>query len=205
MIYLIITACINDRFGVQDSEHRKNRYIDCIRSNRLLIGDDADIKPIVVENNGNTSSYLDGLGCDVVYTDNNKHELYYKAMNELLDIKEVIQKYNIQDDDIVVKITGRYKLLDMSFFDTIKANCHTYDAFVKFYNVATLEFMHNDCVLGLFAIKSKHLKTLEYKVDPKSPEIQFAEYVRANVPNTMEIQHLGMECCFACNLTMMVV
>ena len=206
MIYLIITSCINDRFYVQDSEHRKNRYIDCIRSNRLLIGDDVDIKPIVVENNGNTSSYLDGLGCDVVYTDNNKHPFYYKAMNELLDIKDIIQKYNIQDDDIVIKITGRYKLLDTSFFNTVKANCDKYDAFVKFYNVSALQYMHNDCVLGLFAIKCKYLKTFEYtEEDPKSPEVQFAEYVRENVPNIMEIQNLGMECCFACNLSILVV
>jgi hypothetical protein len=69
-----------------------------------------------------------------------------------------------------------------------------------------LWFLENDCILGLFAIRCKYLKTFEYtEEDPKSPEVQFAEYVRENVPNIMEIQNLGMECCFAGNLSILVV
>ena len=72
------------------------------------------VKPIIVENNGLRETYLDELSCDVVYTTNNVSNFAHKGVNELLDIKEVINKYNIQDDDIVIKLTGRYKLLELS-------------------------------------------------------------------------------------------
>jgi len=198
MIYLIITTCINNRFGIQDSEHRKNRYIECIQSVLNIVKDDDSIKPIIVENNGVRSTFLDDFDCDVVYTYNNNVALYHKGMNELLDIKEVIQKYDIQDDDVIIKLTGRYKILSPVFFDVVKANCHTYDSFVKFFNVCTLQYMYDDCVLGLFAIKCKYLKPYECSEHiPRSMECQFADYVRANVSNVMEIRDLGMECCFA--------
>ena len=196
MIYLIITTTINNRFGIINYEERKNRYLDCIPY--VLNFTDETIKPIVVENNGEQDTYLNAIKCDVVYTNNNKYDLYHKGMNELLDIKHIIEKYNIQDNDFIIKLTGRYKVCSSHFFDIVKENCNTYDAFVKFFNVATLEYMHYDCVLGLFAIKCKYIKRFEYSIEtPKSMECQFAEFVRANVENIMEIQNLNMECCFA--------
>ena len=76
----------------------------------------------------------------------------------MLDIKQVIQHYNIDNDDFIIKLTGRYKILDKSFINLLKTNIESYDAFVKFFNVCTLKYLHDDCVLGLFAIKSKYLK-----------------------------------------------
>ena len=71
MIYLIITTSINNKVGNNDHEHRKNRYIDCIKSSLKLIENDEMIKPIIVENNGQRNTYLDDLDCDVLYTNNN--------------------------------------------------------------------------------------------------------------------------------------
>jgi hypothetical protein len=53
------------------------------------------------------------LESDILYTDNNKKTFPHKGGNELLDIKELTNKYNIQDDDIIIKLTGRYKLLNI--------------------------------------------------------------------------------------------
>lgn len=142
-----------------------------------LVENDIWIKPIIVENNGFRATYLDDLNCEVCYTDNNnKSDLYHKGLNELMDIQEVIQRYAIQDDDIVIKLTGRYKLLDASFIDTVKKHRTQYHAFVKFFNVCEKTYMANDCVLGLFAIQSKYLKRFHYDCS-KSPECEFAEYV----------------------------
>ena len=204
MIYLIITTSIYNKVGVNDFEHRKNRYIDCIESVLDFIKNDECIKPIIVENNGNRNTYLDDLNCDVVYTNNNELTFDQKAMNELLDIKEVIHKYDIKDDDFIIKLTGRYKMTDPVFFNTVKENCHTYDAFVKFYNVSALMYMNDDCVLGLFAIKCKYLKTFTY-VFQKSPECEFAEFVRTNTKNIIEIRDLYLECCFAGDLSILHV
>ena len=86
MIYIIITTSINNKYELIAHEHRKQRYIDCIKSSLKFVNDDSRFTTIVVENNGLRNTYLDGLGCDVVYTDNNKYQCPHKGVNELLDI-----------------------------------------------------------------------------------------------------------------------
>lgn len=204
MIYLIITSSIENKTGSRNVEHRKKRYIDSIRQILSLIQTDASIKPIIVENNGLRETYLDGLSCDVVYTNNNVQDFIHKGVNELLDIKEVINKYNIHDDDTIIKLTGRYKVLNTNFIELVKNNIDVYDAFVKFFDAAARLYRFNDCVLGLFAIKCKYLKNFEYKC-AKSPECEFAEHVRQNVNKIMEITDLKLECCFADSLRLLVL
>ena len=205
MIYLIITTSINNKFGNLDFEHRKNRYIDSIKSVLKLIENDETIKPIIVENNGKRTTYLDEFNCDIKYTDHNKLKFKNKGVNELLDIKYLIKLYNIDDNDMIIKLTGRYKLLDLEFFDVIKNNCDTLDAFIKFFNVCTMQYLQNDCVLGLFAIKCKYLKQFFYTCI-KSPECEFAEFVRENIKeNVIEINNLNLECCFADDLRLLTV
>lgn len=202
MIYLIITTCINNKIGIKNDDHRKHRYIESIQQLLNLIKNDPSIKPIIVENNGLRTTYLNQLNCDIVYTQNNKLNFLQKAQNELLDIKEVITRYNIQDNDTIIKITGRYKLLNSSFINLVKTNNH--DAFVKFYNVCTKTFMKNDCVLGLFAIKCKYLKNFNYQFI-KSPECEFADYVRKNITNLLKVQNLNLEYCLAETLNILIV
>jgi len=204
MIYLIITTSINNKTGPTDFEHRKNRYINSIKPLLSLIENDVSIKPIIVENNGLRQTYLDELNCDVFYTDNNKLNFYHKGVNELLDIQEVIRHYNIQDDDIIIKLTGRYKILDLTFINLVKNNIETHDAFVKFFNVCALQYMLNDCVLGLFAVKCKYLKSFAYPLRA-SPEVEFAVHVRSNANKIMEVTNLNLECCFADDLRLLNV
>ena len=204
-IYFIITTCIGNKYGVRHSEHRKQRYIDSISSTLKLIENKENIIPIIVENNGTRQTYLNDFNCaNVVYTDNNKYNFREKAMNELLDIKHVINKYNINDDDFVIKLTGRYKVLTDSFVKLVEENAYKYDAFVKFFNVCTLEYMKNDCVLGFYAIKCKYLKDFNYDCI-KSPEVEFATYVRKNIENIKEVEKLYLECCFADNLRLLYI
>ena len=107
-------------------------------------------------------------------------------------------------DDFVIKLTGQYNVLDTTFIELVKNNSDLYDAFVKFFNVFTKEYMFDDCVLGLFAIKCKYLKNFEYKCI-KSAECEFADHVRQNVNKIMEIADLKLDCCFAEGLRMLIV
>jgi hypothetical protein len=205
MIYLIITASINTKYYNIHKEHRKQRYIESITAAVNLTKNDPDIKVIAVENNGARATYLDGLGCDVLYTNNNTVVCQHKGINELLDIKEVIRHYGIADDDIVIKLTGRYRLLDDLFLRTVKENMDRYDAFIKFFNVCALRYMRDDCVLGLFAIRCKYLRSFEYACK-KSPECEFANLARKEIGDkVMELTNLQLECCFADNLRKLVV
>jgi len=204
MIYIIITTSIINKHGVQDNIHRKNRYFECITQLLQLINNDLNIKPIVVENNGLRQTYLDDLKCDICYTDNNNINYNHKGQNELLDIKEVINQYNIKDDDMIIKLTGRYKLLNLNFINLVKNN--EYDAFVKFFNVCSKQYLFNDCVLGLFAVKCKYLKDFKYNF-LTGPECEFADYIRKNINKNklLEVDQLHLECCFADDLRLLVV
>lgn len=204
MIYLIITTSLHDKVNGYNSTDRENRYIDCIQSVLTLVENDSSVKPIIVENNGLRPTRLDELKCDVVYTNNNSLHFKHKGVNELLDMKQVIKQYNIQDEDVVIKLTGRYKLLDTAFINLIKGNLNTYDAFIKFFEVCSRQYGFYDCVLGLFAIKCKFLNAFEYKCEV-SAERDFATYVRTSIERIMEVPHLNLECCFADDLRILYI
>ena len=199
MIYLIITTSIHNRYGTKDADERKERYLYAISETLKIV----PYKTIIVENNGTRKTYLDSLQ-EVCYTDNNKHSFKSKGVNELLDIKEVIKRYDIQDDDIIIKLTGRYRLLSSHFLDQINDE---YDAFVKFYGTCSLQFEQYDCILGCYAIRAKYIKLYNPLLidNYRSAEVAFARYVRFCGANVKEIQHLDVECSFAEDLRIMIV
>ena len=90
MHYLIITTCINNKFGIKNTEIRKQEYLTAITETLTHLP--AEITPIIVENNGQRKTYLDDFYHNqklvpVVYTTNNSRSLGNKGMIELLDIK----------------------------------------------------------------------------------------------------------------------
>tara|TARA_A100001015_G_scaffold320975_1_gene449446 strand:+ start:3650 stop:4264 length:615 start_codon:yes stop_codon:yes gene_type:complete len=204
MIYLIITTCIENKHGIQNNDSRKNRYIDCIQQTlSLLKKQNSSIIPIIVENNGLRQTYLDVFDCDILYTNHNQKKNKYKGVNELLDIKEVISQYHIQDDDMIIKLTGRYKLFDLSFVSLIESNPNKH-AFIKFFDVYSQQYKQDDCVLGLFAIKCKYLKEFNYN-EKDTSEREFAKYINENVPFVMNVPDLSLECCLGDDLSIVCV
>jgi hypothetical protein len=203
MIYLIITTSINDRFGSEDIDERKKRYLYAI--NETLINLPHEIKPIIVENNGERETYLDYFyhhnrqHVKVLYTENNKYKFKSKGINEIIDIKEVIEKYGIEDNDIVIKLTGRYRILSSTFFKDVINNENNYDAFIKFFGSCSLKFEDYDCILGCYALRAKYIKLFnEFSINNyKSAEISFARYIRFCGARLKEIKNLDMECLFS--------
>lgn len=206
MIHIIITTSIYDKVYGRNDNHRQNTYVESIQHLLNLIKNMEDIKPIIVENNGLRETYLNDFNCDVCYTYNNIVDFENKGGNELLDIKEIIKRYNILEDDFIIKITGRYKLLNLNFINLVKQNIQKYEAFVKFFNVCTEEYTFYDCIMGLYCIKCKYIQSFNYNFI-KSPECEFAEYIRNNIDphKIMEITQLDLECCFADDLRILIV
>lgn len=208
MIYIIITTSINNKIGVKNKLHRKNRYKESIKHLLELIKNIDNVRPIIVENNGKRKTFLDDLKCEVLYTDNNKYNFKHKGGNELLDIKTVIKTYNINNNDTIIKLTGRYKILNLDFINLVINNCDKIKAFVKFFNVCSKKYHYkkNDCVLGLIALKCKYLKKFKYKYE-KSAEVEVATYIRNNIDNSKieSVTNLSLECCFADDLKLLIV
>lgn len=210
MIYLIITTSINNRYEtntieINEKNNRKERYLYAIKETLNVLPQ--EIMPIIVENNGKRDTYLDNFyiavrgetPVKVLYTENNTQQFKSKGTNELLDIKEVIEKCNIQDNDIIIKLTGRYRALSPKFFKDVITNEHEYDAFVKFFGTCSLKFELYDCILGCYAMRAKYIKLWNhYSIDNyKSAEIAFAKYTRFSGARLKEIETLDVECCFA--------
>lgn len=192
MIFLIITVSIRNKFGTQDG--REERYMYAISETLKIL---PNVTTIIVENNGKRKTCLDTFAdrAHIYYTDNNKYEYNSKGVNEFLDIKDVIRAYGIKNDDIIIKLTGRYRLLSSQFFDVINEN---YDAFVKFYEVEKLQFEKYDCVLGCYAIKAKYVMLFNHLLidNYKSAEVAFAKYIKYCGAKLKEIEHLDVECFF---------
>jgi len=200
MLYLIITTSLYDKTNQSRFEERQFTYMDSITNVLQILNNNILIKPIIVENNGLRETYLDQFkqfsNCDVVYTNHNKNNYSHKGVNELQDIKYIINLYGIKDDDIIIKLTGRYKILSMDFFNIILNNTN-YDAFIKFFNVCTQKYECYNSALGLFAIKCKYIKSFNYDCITY-PEVEFAQYVRKNIQKCkiMEMTDLKLQYMF---------
>ena len=200
MIYLILTTSIHNRFGLINDLKRKERYLFAIEGTLSLLP--ACIIPIIVENNGERETYLDNFVHDgkpvrVVYTNNNDLLFNNKATNEMVDIKDVIRICGIQGDDMIIKLTGRYRMVSSDFFTDVIEH-KKIDAFVKFYNVYTMKQERHDCVLGCFAMRAIFIQLYPHRLMDiqSSAEVVFAKYVR-QYGTLKEIEHLGIECEFA--------
>jgi hypothetical protein len=213
MIYLIITTSINNKYGTQDSLERKERYLHAISETLKLLP--PKIIPIIVENNGQRDTYLDNFYNNnnakelikVCYTENNKLQFKSKGINEFLDIKEVINRYEINDNDIIIKLTGRYRALSPQFLKYILENENNYDAFIKFYGTCSLKFEQYDCILGCYAMRANFIKLFNHlSIDNyKSAEIAFARYSKFCGARLKEMEHLDIECSFSEDLRKLIV
>ena len=196
MIYLIITVSVfNKSIEYYNYDQREQTYLKNIRKTLEMCP--STIKPIIVENNNLSESYLDVFECDVCYTDNNRIKYHHKGVNEMMDIQTVIDRYEIQDEDMIIKITGRYTLLNDTFFQQVLRE--KADAYFKFFSVGGLIFIETDCVMGLWAVKCKYLRDFQYvNFYHKSGEMEFAEFANS-IQNKVCVKELGLRCCFADN------
>jgi hypothetical protein len=114
--YFIVNACILDSEPSIRDEQYKNGISKLIE----LTKDMENIQIIIVENNGGKQRYLEDYNnaiCTTFYTNNNRHiETGNIGIKELIDVIHCISRFDIGDDDFIVKMNGRYVLNDDSEF-----------------------------------------------------------------------------------------
>jgi len=115
--YFIVNACILDSEPSIRDEQYKNGISKLIE----LTKDMENIQIIIVENNGGKQRYLEDynnyVNCTTFYTNNNRHiETGNIGIKELIDVIHCISRFDIGDDDFIVKMNGRYVLNDDSEF-----------------------------------------------------------------------------------------
>jgi len=181
MLYFIVTTSIFNECLI-----RKEQYINGINKLKKIIQDlnILNYKIIIVENNGNRSTFLNMLDCEVYYTENNFLQTNNKGAKELQDIIDCINKYNINDTDFIVKMTGRYILHDNSEFMNIISNIHNtnYDCVIKYgWYSKPANYKMNDCIIGLIGMSCYYIKLIE-----KPNEDDCIEWKWAKVTNLID-------------------
>ena len=175
MIYFLVSTSL-----FYESETRKKEYINGITKLKNMV-DKLNIKNseiIIIENNGERKTFLDDFGCKVFYTYNNFIQVRNKGYKELRDIRDCIDKFKIQDDDFIVKITGRYILEEESEFMNVIAKIHEtpYDCVIKYGNFGTpLSIKVHDCITGLIGMRCSYVKKIVYPNDFEHVEVKWAD------------------------------
>jgi hypothetical protein len=196
--YLIITTSIKNKMGIQYGDRRRQEYYLGIANVLNLLP--AEIKPIIVENSQDGKSYLDVFNCDIVYTNDNSlvqegQYIMHKGYREIIDIHHIIKKYDIQHDDMVIKMTGRYLLFKPDFFNIVLQNLDKSAIFRQF-NVMTYSKENIDIVMGMYAVKCKYLSQFQYKEHELGCEEEYRTFLNNNisVDNILKVDRLYLRC-----------
>ena len=176
MIYFLVTTSL-----FNNNLTRKIQYTYGINKLKevITLKNITNYKIIIIENNGKRETFLDNFNYEVFYTNNNSIKINSKGYKELKDIFDTIEYYQIQDDDFIVKITGRYILENNSKFMNIVKNLDVkhYDCIIRygaFYGPA-LNYKADDCITGLIGMTCKYVKQIKYPKEDYAVEWDWAD------------------------------
>lgn len=201
-IYFIVTTSVYNSCPI-----RKNQYIKGIETLKRSIQSrltPKDYRILIVENNGKRNTFLDGLGCEVFYTENNFLPTNNRGYKELQDILDSIQTYSIQDTDFIVKMTGRYILDDddsnrpNEFINTIQSLHHTkYNCIIKYGSYSKPDNNNiTDCITGLIGMRCFYVKQIKYPTERECVEWKWADATRhIHNKDIYKVNKLGIYIC----------
>ena len=197
MIYFLVTTSVFNACEIRKEQYSRGitKLKNVLRSTNL-----SDYKIIVVENNGARKTYLDDLGCEIYYSDNNKLQTENKGYKELKDVVECIKHYNINDNDFIVKMTGRYILQQGSkFIDQLtKINKTRYECIIRygsFYRPVNYHYV-DDCITGLIGMRCSHIKRIAFPAEDAAVEREWARATKLIDPKRVcKLRRLGIYIC----------
>jgi len=168
MIYFLVTCSLINKHPTPwiikvPEEYRIQEYAQGIEAILNISKHIQGSKVILIENNGQRKTFLDLYkGCQLFYTNNNTIKTKNKGIKELKDIKDCIEHYGIQEDDFVVKLSGRYLIMDNSQFVQKLHTLSSVDCIVRYgsFNKPS-DTKVKDCITGLIGMRAKYVKQIE--------------------------------------------
>jgi len=123
---IILTAALTDNHF----EFRKNQYIESLN----ILADYGYQNPYIVEAIKKVGpTFLDDYSTNVFYATCNNPSSINHGANEARTLLEALEHFQFADDDIILKLTGRYQLLSDRLLRIIKKNQNNFDAFISDY------------------------------------------------------------------------
>jgi len=142
-IKIVFTAALIDNHF----EERKLEYIKSLKTIKSF-----GYEPYIVEACKERPTFFDDYSCNVLYPNENLPDVD-KGVNEARSVLAICEHFNFKDDDMVVKITGRYCLQDDYFIRFVETYSNA-DIIFKWWAKGGLVFT------GCFAMKYKYLKKM---------------------------------------------
>lgn len=185
MIYFLVTSSLIDKHPSPwiiklPEEYRLKEYANGIEKILKISKDIPNSKVIIIENNGRRKTFLNLYqGCDVYYTNNNRINTKNKGIKELKDIKDCIEHFGIEDNEFIVKLSGRYEVIDKSPFIEQLNNLEGIDCILRYgsFNKPS-DTKVKDCITGLIGMRCKFVKEIEepHENDPVEWKWALATY-----------------------------
>lgn len=118
MIVLYTSALISNKFDI-----RKSQYLNSYK----MLSSFIDVKNIkIVECFSSNGDFLKSLNSDIIYTNTHSNSIRNKGVLEAMAMMKFFDEFDIDDNDIILKITGRYSLIDDSFIRLIESTNHDF-------------------------------------------------------------------------------
>jgi hypothetical protein len=204
-VYVVITcSLITDQYEIREIQYKRGITQTIKMFNSINNPSIEKIQLVIVENNhiNNTKTFLEDFGLPVIYTRNNHIEnAVSKGYKELKDVNNVIDSLQLKDDDVVIKITGRYFIHDDSaFIEVLKTiDLKNYDAVLRYggYNIPEVILeKHYSCHTSLIAMKVIVIRTIEYPPDFRPIEWKWADATQVIPYEKLYIldKYLGVSC-----------
>ena len=181
-----IAALIDKKY-----EMRKKEYI-----HSLTILKGFGYEPYIVEA-CKTASFFDDYDKNVCYSNVNDLRLRNQGVNEARSLIEGFNQFDFNDDDMIIKLTGRYYFENDSFIRLVE-NYLDVDAFIK-------TDRYGQVHTGCFALRYKYFKEMLTQLDFEKMEkhminleAETAHYIKElqnkNLINVMNIDKLNLTC-----------
>lgn len=148
LVILCTASLIPVRF-----EERKNEYIEVLSQLRGL-----KIPFYVVENHlASGPSFLNDYCDNVLYVACNNMSMRNKGVNEAFSMVKALDSLELDGQDMVIKLTGRYSFRHFNLLKLIEAN-NNYDVFVKY------DFC-GQVYTGCYAMRYHYMKKMVNQMD----------------------------------------
>ena len=143
------------------------------------------------------------MGYDVYYTRNNFINTRNKGIKELQDIFDCIDKYDIRDDDFIIKLTGRYILdTDSEFMEHVKdLHSSNKDCILKFGGFYDpKDYQMEDCITGVIGMRCRFVKQIALPTYEENVEWKWAAATYLiDDDKIQKVNKLGISICPGCN------
>lgn len=204
-VYVVITcSLINFQYEVREIQYKRGIEQAIKLFNSINNPNIGKIQLVIVENNHteDTKTFLDDFGIPVIYTKNNHiRETNNKGYKELKDVNHVIDYFQLKDNDVIIKLTGRYFIHDDSaFIEVLKTiDLEKYQAVLRYGGYCIPEVLlekHYSCHTSLIAMKAGLIKKIEYPADGYCVEFKWSEVTQPISYDELYIldKYLGVSC-----------